>query len=54
MGQKIRQHRLKLRKSRKQFALELGFSQKTFWGWETDRWEPTAKGQEQIMKFLLK
>jgi transcriptional regulator with XRE-family HTH domain len=30
----------------------LGVSQKTLWGWETDRWEPTAKGQEQIAKFL--
>jgi transcriptional regulator with XRE-family HTH domain len=54
MGQKIKQHRLKLRKSRKQLALELSVSQKTLWGWETDRWEPTAKGQEMIMKFLLK
>jgi transcriptional regulator with XRE-family HTH domain len=41
MGQKIKQHRLKMRKSRKQFASELGVSQKTLWGWETDRWEPS-------------
>jgi DNA-binding transcriptional regulator YiaG len=40
-GQKIRQQRLKLRKSRKQFALDLGISQKTLWGWETDRWQPS-------------
>jgi DNA-binding XRE family transcriptional regulator len=31
-GQKIKQHRLKLRKTRKQFALELGVSVKTLWG----------------------
>jgi hypothetical protein len=29
MGQKIKQHRLKMRKSRKQFVLDLGVSQKT-------------------------
>jgi DNA-binding transcriptional regulator YiaG len=29
-------------------ALELGVSVKTLWGWETDRWEPTTKKQEQI------
>jgi DNA-binding XRE family transcriptional regulator len=47
-GQKIKQHRLKLRKSRKQFALELGVSQKTLWGWETDRWQPSAVLREKI------
>jgi hypothetical protein len=35
-------------------ASELGVSVKTLWGWETDRWELTAKGQEQIAKFLLR
>ena len=54
MGLKIKRHRLKLRKSRKQLALELGISQKTLWGWETDRWQPTAKGQEQIARFSLR
>jgi len=53
-GQKIKQFRLQSRKTRKQMASELGISQKTLWGWETDRWEPTAKGQEQIAKFLLR
>jgi DNA-binding XRE family transcriptional regulator len=52
IGQKIRQHRLKLRKTRKQMALELGVSVKTLWGWETDRWQPTAQGKKQITKFL--
>jgi DNA-binding XRE family transcriptional regulator len=48
MGQRIKQHRLKLRKSRKQFATELGVSQKTLWGWETDRWQPSALLKERI------
>jgi DNA-binding XRE family transcriptional regulator len=54
IGKKIKQHRLKLRKTRKQLASELGVSVKTLWGWETDRWEPTTQGQEQITKFLSK
>jgi DNA-binding XRE family transcriptional regulator len=48
MGQKIKQHRLKLQKSRKQFASELGVSQKTLWGWETDRWEPSNLLKERV------
>jgi len=52
IGQKIKQHRLKLRKTRKQMVSELGISVKTLWGWETDRWQPTTQGQEQIKKFL--
>jgi DNA-binding XRE family transcriptional regulator len=43
LGKKIKQYRLKLRKTRKQVALELGISVKTLWGWETDRWQPTAQ-----------
>jgi DNA-binding XRE family transcriptional regulator len=42
LGQKMKQNRLKLRKTRKQMALELGISIKTLWGWETDRWQPTS------------
>jgi DNA-binding XRE family transcriptional regulator len=48
MGQKIKQKRLKLRKSRKQLASELGVSQKTLWGWETDRWLPSALLKQRI------
>ena len=48
MGQKIRQHRLKMRKSRKQFASELGISVKTLWGWETDCWQPSTLLKERI------
>jgi DNA-binding XRE family transcriptional regulator len=47
-GQKIKQHRLKLRKSRKQLASELGVSQNTLWGWETDRWQPCKLLKERI------
>jgi DNA-binding transcriptional regulator YiaG len=36
-GEKIKQYRLKLRKTRKQFASELGVSTKTLWSWETNR-----------------
>jgi DNA-binding XRE family transcriptional regulator len=52
LGQKIRQYRLKLRKTRKQMALELGISVKTLWGWETDRRKPATQDQERIAKFL--
>ncbi len=48
IGQKIRQHRLELRKSRKQFAAELGVSPKTLWGWETDRWLPSTLLKKRI------
>jgi DNA-binding XRE family transcriptional regulator len=48
MGQKIKQRRLKMRKSRKQFASELGISQKTLWGWETDRCQPSTLLKERI------
>jgi transcriptional regulator with XRE-family HTH domain len=51
-GQKIKNRRFKLKKTRKQLASELGVSVKTLWSWETDRQQPTSKGQEQIAKFL--
>ena len=47
-GEKITQRRLKLKKTRRQLALELGISVKTLWGWETDRWQPSAKGQKRL------
>jgi transcriptional regulator with XRE-family HTH domain len=53
MGQKIRQHRLKLRKTLKQFAAELGVSLKTLWGWETDRWQPSKLLIRRIGDFAL-
>ena len=42
-GEKIKQRRLKLRKTRRQLALELGVSVKTLWGWETNRWKPSPQ-----------
>ena len=42
LGQKMKQNRLKLRKTRKQTAAELGVSVK----WEADRWQPAALGQK--------
>ena len=53
IGQKIKQRRLKLKKTRKQLALEWGISVKTLWGWETERRQPTVHGQQKITKFLL-
>jgi transcriptional regulator with XRE-family HTH domain len=53
IGQKIRQRRFVLRKTRKQLAFELAVSVKTLWGWETDRWQPTtSKGRDLIAKLL--
>ncbi len=52
IGQKIKRFRLKSRKTRKQLALELGISVKTLWGWETDRWQPTAQAQGLIARLL--
>jgi len=43
IGQKIKEFRLKSRKTRKQMASELGVSIKTLWGWETNRWQPSPK-----------
>jgi transcriptional regulator with XRE-family HTH domain len=48
LGRKIRHFRLKSRKTRKQFASELAVSVKTLWGWETDRWQPSASLRERI------
>src|ERR1017187_8924475 len=47
-GEKIKQLRLKLRKTRLQLAAEWGISPKTLWGWETDRWQPSALCQKRL------
>jgi transcriptional regulator with XRE-family HTH domain len=52
IGQNIKIRRFKLKKTRKQLALELGISVKTLWGWETNRREPTAQGKELITKLF--
>jgi transcriptional regulator with XRE-family HTH domain len=51
-GQKIKQRRLALKKTRRQLAADLGISVKTLWGWETDRWQPTNQSQNIIDKFM--
>jgi DNA-binding transcriptional regulator YiaG len=48
LAQKIRHFRLKSRKTRKQFAAELGVSVKTLWGWETARWLPSDLLEKRI------
>ena len=54
LGQKMMQDRLKMRKTRKQMAAELGVSVKTLWGWETGCWLPTNTTLEREMIDLLK
>jgi transcriptional regulator with XRE-family HTH domain len=53
IGQKIRHFRLKLRKTRTQFALELGVSMKTLWGWETNRWQPSPKCRKLLIGLAI-
>ena len=53
VGQKIRHFRLKSRKTRKQFAKELGVSIKTLWGWETNRWEPSPKCRKLLTGLVI-
>ena len=48
IGEKIRQRRLKLKKTRRQLASELGISVKTLWGWEANRWQPNALLRQRV------
>lgn len=48
IGQKIRQFRLKSRKTRQQLAKEWGVSPKTLWGWETGQREPSPLLKKRI------
>lgn len=48
LGQKIRTHRLSLRKTRKDFASELGVSVKAVWEWETNRRRPCPTMRNKI------
>jgi transcriptional regulator with XRE-family HTH domain len=52
IGQKIRNFRLKSRKTRQQLAAEWGISPKTLWGWETGRREPGPLLKKRIGKRL--
>jgi DNA-binding XRE family transcriptional regulator len=51
IGQKIRHFRIKSHKTRKQMAAEWGVSVKTLWGWETNRWEPSALCRKRMAGF---
>ena len=51
IGQKIRQFRLKSRKTRLQLAKEWGVSPKTLWGWETGQREPSKYCRQRIAGF---
>jgi transcriptional regulator with XRE-family HTH domain len=51
IGQRIRQYRLKSKKTRKQLAKEWGISIKTLWGWETDLHQPSAVCQKRMAGF---
>jgi transcriptional regulator with XRE-family HTH domain len=53
LGQKIKLHRLKLRKTRKRLASELGVSIKTLWGWETNRWKPSPKCNKLLIGLVI-
>ncbi len=52
IGKAIIQHCLKTRKTRKQFAKELGLSPKTVWNWETGRRQPSASLLDRIFQAL--
>jgi transcriptional regulator with XRE-family HTH domain len=52
IGQEIVQHCLRMRKTRKQFAEEIGIDPKTIWGWETGRRRPSVALQRRIVECL--
>jgi len=51
IGQKIKEFRLKSKKTLKQLAEEWGVSVKTLWGWETDRCQPSAVCRKRLTGF---
>lgn len=52
IGQEIVHHCIKMRKTRKQFAKEIGINPKTIWGWETGRYCPSLALQHRIVECL--
>ena len=52
IGQKIRQHRIKMRKNRKECAKELGVSVKTLRSWETNSRQPSKELRQKLANFL--
>jgi DNA-binding XRE family transcriptional regulator len=53
LGQKMKQNRLKLRKTRLQLAKEWGISPKTLWGWESGRWEPSPMFKRRLAELPM-
>jgi transcriptional regulator with XRE-family HTH domain len=51
-GARILKHRLEMKKSRKQFATELGVSVKSLWNWETNRRTPSPSLRTRIGEVL--
>jgi transcriptional regulator with XRE-family HTH domain len=51
LGQQLLQYRLKQKKTRKQFAEELGITPKTLWGWETNRRRPSSAYAARLVSF---
>jgi len=52
LGRQIKRRRLELRKTRQQWAKEMGVSVKTLWSWETDRRQPSALLRAKLGRFL--
>jgi transcriptional regulator with XRE-family HTH domain len=52
IGQKIIKKRMEMRKTRAQYAAELGISRKTLWSWEHGRRKP-SKSQLKKLNHLL-
>ena len=52
IGQEIRNRRLQMRKTRKQFAKELGVDVKTLRNWETNRCHPSVALLRRLVKLL--
>lgn len=44
--------RMKLKKTRKQMAIDLGVEVKTLWGWEMQRHKPTPQLAKRVLKIL--
>jgi DNA-binding transcriptional regulator YiaG len=52
IGPQIARRRMELKRTRTQFAKELGVSVKTLWGWETGRHEVSRLLNERMKDFL--
>lgn len=50
--QQLLELRMKLKKTRKQMAIDLGIEVKTLWGWEMKRHKPTPQLAKRMLKIL--